>query len=133
MTLSTSGETGEPHAAPVYFAAASKPSLHFYFFSEADSQHARDIAAHPQAAAALYPEASDWQEIRGLQVRGRVEPVRPGETWETAWELYRTKFPFVKDLKHIIERNQLYVLIPRWMRLLDNRQGFGFKKEWELS
>lgn len=131
MTLATQDAQGQPHAAPVYFAAG--PDLGLYFFSEASSQHSQDTARDPRAAAAIYPEAADWQAIRGLQLRGVVHPLAPGQPWETAWALYAAKFPFVKALKLVVARNTLYVLRPTWLRLVDNRRGFGFKQEWQFS
>ena len=130
MTLATTG-VGGPHAAPVYFASGE--TLRLYFFSEETSQHSRDIASDPRAAAAIYPEGQDWQDIHGLQLRGEVIAVAPGAEWESAWEHYVAKFPFAAGLKEIVRRNRLYVFAPDWIRLVDNRRGFGFKKEWALS
>jgi len=130
MTLATHGVDGEPHAAPVYFAASD--DLRLYFFADPDSQHAQDLATDPRAAATLDPEVSSWQEIRGLQMRGEVARVPRGAEWEAAWEGYAAKFPFVRSLKAVVSRNDLYVFIPHWVRLVDNRRGFGFKQEWSL-
>src|SRR5512135_3071871 len=122
LTLATRGADGAPHAAPVYFAAGD--DLRFYFFSEPDIQHAQDLAAEPRAAVAFYPEGVDWQDIRGVQMRGRVSPIEQGPEWEAAWERYTAKFPFVRSLKAIVARNALYVFIPDWVRMVDNRRGF---------
>jgi len=148
MTLATSNANGQPHAAPVYFAAGAYPSSDFasspgisvtlqapdlYFFSDPQSQHGRDLAANPYAGAAIYPPCFDWQDIRGLQMRGVVERVEKGADWDLGWSLYRAKFPFASGLMEIVSRNTMYVLIPGWLRLVDNRRGFGFKQEWERS
>jgi uncharacterized protein YhbP (UPF0306 family) len=130
MTLATTGPDGEAHAAAVYFAAGE--DLKLYFFSAAGSQHSLDLKMRPQAAAAIYPEVTGWQAIRGLQLRGRAETLPPGEEWQAAWEIYTGKFPFVKALKAIVASNELYVFTPGWLRLVDNRGGFGFKQEWNL-
>lgn len=130
MTLATTGAGGEPHAAPVYFATGE--SLRLYFFSEETSQHSRDIAGDPRAAAAIYAEGQDWREIHGLQLRGVVKAVPAGPEWEAAWKQYVAKFPFAAGLKEIVRRNTLYVFVPHWIRLVDNRRGFGFKEEWIL-
>lgn len=132
MTLATVGPGGAPHAAPVYFAAGEEErgTLSLYFFTEAGSQHAQDLSANPQAAAAIYPQAQGWQEIRGLQLRGEVQPLPPGDAWEKAWSIYLVKFPFVSEFKDVITRSTLYAFYPRWIRLVDNRQGFGTKQEW---
>lgn len=138
LTLATCGPDGEPHAAPVYFAAsgsllpAPAPGLTLFFFSASGSQHALDLDRDPRAAAAIFLDSQDWQDIRGLQLRGEARPVLPGAAWEQAWEAYRAKFPFVDALKTVVAQNTLYGFTPRWVRLVDNRRGFGFKEEWTL-
>jgi hypothetical protein len=136
MTLCTIDAEGSPCAAPVYFTAhqhaASKTGSgwRLYFFSEEASQHAQNLARDPCAAAAIHPECQGWQDIRGLQLRGTVQPVAKSSEWETAWQAYCDKFPFVTQLKPIVARNALYAFTPAWIRLVDNRRGFGFKQEW---
>jgi 4-hydroxy-3-polyprenylbenzoate decarboxylase len=131
MTLATGSPEGDPHAAPVYFAADEKSCL--YFFSDADSQHALDLQGDARAAAAIHPLVSGWQEIRGLQLRGRVRAVPAGAEWERAWVLYQAKFPFVAQLKQVVARSTLYVFEPDWVRLVDNRKGLGYKEEREMG
>ena len=139
MTLSTIDPAGKPCAAPVYFAALAPatdervPCWRLYFFSMAESQHAQNIAREAQAAAAIYPECQGWQDIRGLQLRGLVQSVAQGREWELAWRAYCTKFPFVGELEPIVARNELYAFTPEWIRLVDNRHGFGFKQEWTFA
>lgn len=131
MTLATSGAQGAPHAAVVYFAADERCRL--YFFSDAGSQHAQDLQTQARAAAAIHPLVSGWQEIRGLQLRGRVRAVPAGAEWEQGWALYQAKFPFVKDLAQAVARSMLYVFEPDWIRLVDNRKGLGWKEEREIG
>ena len=137
LTLATSGPNGEPHAAPVYFAASHnnsltpKAPLRLYFFSDIKSQHAQDVARTPLSAVALYPECQGWRDIRGLQMHGETLQVPPGAEWDQAWEVYQVKFPFVTAFKAVVARNILYGFTPHWIRLVDNRRGFGFKVEWK--
>lgn len=140
MTLATTGTTGMPHAAPVYFAAqlfspsaSSLESLRFYFFSDPSSQHGKDFALERRAAAAIYPQCSGWQDIRGLQMHGQVLPVAEKADWDNAWQVYLGKFPFVAGMRSIVARNRMYTFLPDWMRLVDNRKGFGFRQEWEIK
>lgn len=139
LTLATLSPACEPHAAPVYFAVAgdapdgTNPALRFYFFSDPLSLHAQDLACDPRAAATLYPETEHWQDIRGLQMRGEAIRVDPGPDWDQAWKDYQARFPFVADLKDVVASNALYVFIPHWIRLVDNRRGFGFKQEWTMA
>lgn len=131
LTLATAGVDGEPHAAAVYFAA--DPLLRFYFYSLASSQHGLDLSANVRAAAALHAQPADWQEIRGLQMRGVVEALPPGAELEAGWQAYAAKFPFISNFNTALSRNTLYRFTPAWIRLIDNRRGFGFKQEWFLS
>ena len=36
-------------------------------------------------------------------------------------------------LEELIKVNQLYAFVPGWVRLVDNSQGFGYKREWKLA
>ena len=131
MTIATIGMDGEPHAAAVYFACDDQ--INFYFFSDAESQHALDITNEPRAAITVNGEHGGWQEIHGLQMRGVITAVQSKIERQRAWDLYQTKFPFVINIQEIIVINQMYVFKPHWVRLVDNRKGFGFKQEWGKS
>ncbi len=131
MSLSTVGPNGTPHAAPLYFAADE--NLQLYFFSSPNSRHGHNLSKMPKAAAAIYPECRDWRDIHGLQLQGEVSRVPAGKGWVQGWGVYLAKFPFVAPLKDIIAQNRLYLFRPTWVRLVDNRQGFGHKEEWDLS
>ena len=129
MTIATTGRDGEPHAAAVYFACDEL--LNLYFYSDAGSQHSLDTDRDSRSAVTVHTESSGWQEIHGLQMRGVISDVRANGERQNAWVLYQTKFPFVIDLEEIVTANQLYAFRPDWIRLVDNRQGFGYKQEWE--
>ncbi|RPI24477.1 MAG: hypothetical protein EHM70_21255 [Chloroflexota bacterium] len=130
LSLATVGEAGEPHVAPVYFAQAE--DMRLYFFSENHTQHGRDLGKNADASVCIYPETQSWREIRGLQMRGRVSVVERGPEWDAAWSLYVEKFPFAAGMRWMIKRHTLYVFIPGWVRLIDNRSGLGYKEEWTL-
>lgn len=139
MTLATCGPGGDPHAAAVYFVAIEiiqdQPNLQWrmYFLSDLTSRHAQDLSHRPQVAAAIYPQSQGWKDIRGLQIRATAYIVESGNEWQQAWEAYRLKFPFVTGMEAIVARNTLFGLKPSWVRLVDNRKGFGYKHEWTLD
>ncbi len=130
MTLATCGLKGEPHAAAVYFVA---DGLKLYFFSDANSQHSQDLRENPRAAVAIYPDVWEWQEIKGIQMRGWAKAIVEEAEWQSIWEKYQRKFPFVKHLKAVVARNVLYGFEPFWLRWMDNRYGLGHKQEWQLK
>jgi uncharacterized protein YhbP (UPF0306 family) len=139
MTLATVNRQGQPHATPVYFAALkakvgeTQVGWRLYFFSAPDSLHVRHIGKRPQVAAALYPPCHSWRKIRGLQLHGAVEVVKTGSEWDAAWVAYCAKFPFVRQLRALVARNQLYAFKPSWARLVDNQRGFGYRQEWAVG
>ena len=137
MTLATAGAGGLVHATPVYYSVMQlehEPALwQFCFYSDSGSLHARQAKENPLVAAAIYPDSWNWQDIRGLQLRGRTCSLSPGEEWEAAWQIYSARFPFVIYLKDQVAQNTLHCLSLHWMRLIDNRQGFGSKQEWQFK
>jgi uncharacterized protein YhbP (UPF0306 family) len=142
MTLATAAVPDDPHAAPVYFAAnlddpqlenLRRGDLRLFYFSDPASQHAQDVLKNPRVAAAIYPEVSGWQEIRGLQLRGLAYRLPAGAEWQAGWACYQAKFPFASEMQAIIARNDFCAFLPDWIRLVDNRLGFGYKQEWELA
>jgi uncharacterized protein YhbP (UPF0306 family) len=129
MTLATVGEDGIPHAVDVYFAAGTGKLPPFYFYSQADTQHGRDLASRPQAAATIHPLVADWQAIHGVQIRGTAQLITDKREGDHAFVLYVRKFAFALRLKALLTTNEMFVFRPTWVRVIDNRRGFGFKEE----
>ena len=129
MTLATVDADGMPHAADVYFAAADEEFPTLYFFSQASARHIKNLADRPKAAVTIHPGVSHWQEIHGIQMRGVVEQVKEPAEREAGTQLYMAKFSFTSTLKPLFKVNILYGFRPDWIRIIDNRQGFGFKEE----
>ena len=128
LTLATTSQSGEPHAATVYFVCDDH--LIFYFLSMPNSQHICDLATNPFAAITLDLATPRWQDIRGLQVRGRVREITSSTQKTVAWLRFLGKFPYVKDLELEVLKNRWYAFSPMWMRLIDNRVKLGYKQEW---
>ena len=141
MTLATS-QADRPWAASVFYA--SDRDLNLYFVSDYRTRHARDIDAGGEVAVAINADCSQWLEVRGLQIRGRVEITR-GLGRANALRHYLAKFSDVKALfespqgeneETIAQRLKaanMYCLTPGWIRLIDNSQWFGYKQEVDLQ
>jgi len=127
MSLATVGKSGQSHSVPVYFVADEHVNL--YFYSKAESQHIVAIQSNPKSSAAIYPDSFDWKEIRGLQLRGIVKKVDSKRKAIKGFELFVKKFPFSSELLSEFYKNDLYVFVPGWVRIIDNRVSFGFKEE----
>jgi|SRR3990172_2423026 len=130
LTLATLDPDGRPRATPLFFAFDEQAAL--IFLSDRETQHCRNLKRDPSVAAALYPEVSDWHELRGLQIQG-VASVVPVADRGSALSLYTARFAFVGALAEVVARSEVYRLSPTWVRLVDNRQRFGYKREWTLA
>ncbi|MGC8884544.1 MAG: pyridoxamine 5'-phosphate oxidase family protein [Bryobacteraceae bacterium] len=128
MVLSVATADGGSHAAPVYFVRAGGFAL--YWLSSPESLHSREIARTGAAAAAVFRPSRRWTDLRGIQMRGRASRVRKSRA---ILEKYREKFGLGRELDAVIARSSLYVIEPVWMRLIDNRRGFGWNMEWDFS
>lgn len=129
LTLATVEADGSPRATPLFFAA--EPDLSLLFLSDPASPHIHNLRRSPEVAASLHPAVAKWEEIRGLQLKGEVAAVSSEER-ETALEPYRQRFPFIEQLPEALAASILFRLSPSWIRLIDNRQGFGHKQEAHL-
>ena len=135
LTLATAGSQG-PWAAPVYYAFL-EPS--FYFFSDPACRHIEESRESRRASAAIFAQASSWQDIRGLQMSGVIQAVSVGPAAVRAVRSYLRKFPFTKeffkpgdliDLNAFLTRFRvrLYRFKPDLVYYLDNSIKFGFRE-----
>ena len=74
MTLATASQN-VPWAAPVYYVFYKSA---FYFLSDPKSRHIHEALHSDQSSSAVHAIASTWQEIKGLQMTGTIEPVEGG-------------------------------------------------------
>jgi uncharacterized protein YhbP (UPF0306 family) len=126
LALATVDPDGRPRATPLMFAADE--DLRPLFLSDPSTQHVRNLERLSETALAIYPPIDDWRMIRGLQLKGHSRAVSNAEI-DAAMEVYSRRFPFVSELEDAVATSRLYRFTPDWVRLIDNRQGFGFKQE----
>jgi uncharacterized protein YhbP (UPF0306 family) len=136
MTLATAkGDVA--WSAPVYYIFYKSC---FYFFSDPTSRHIQESLTSGQASSSIYAHASTWQEIRGIQMSGQMEPVSARLGTIEVIRAYLKKFPFTKDffqpeqaldLEAFAKRFKvrLYRFKPTLVYYLDNSIRFGFREE----
>lgn len=127
LALATVSPSGRVTAASLFFA--SDPQLRLYWTSGSHSRHSQNLNHHSQAAVAVHGAYWTWDEIQGVQMEGSVAIVPAGPGWSSVWDLYLAKFPMARDFQAEIYRANFYCFTPRWVRLIDNGQGFGYKQE----
>ena len=135
MTLATQGAQG-PWAAAVFYAS---DGCSLIFLSSPNSRHCSNLAQDARCAATIQEDYSDWQQIKGIQLEGRVSELE-GEDERRAQHLYGEKFPIVGSLAHAppaiikaLARVRWFRLVPERFYFIDNSQGFGHRDEIGLG
>ena len=129
LTLATLDPDGSPRATPLFFAPDDQADL--YFLSSPDSPHSRNLARDPRAAVGVYPNEEKWENLRGLQMKG-LAAIVPRSGKKKAMAVYKARYPFIGSLAAALALSEIYRFHPRWVRLIDNRQAFGYHAEWSL-
>ena len=130
ISLATVGEDGQPHAAAVFFAPDEAGRL--VFLSDPATAHGQDLLRDGRVAGTVHADVQAWASIQGVQLRGRARPTDGPVEHATALEAYRRRFPGPFEAPALAEhliRARTWVLEIEWMRLIDNRRGFGHKEE----
>lgn len=130
LTLATVDDGGS-WATPLFYV--SDDAMDLYFLSDPSTRHCQAIAASPLVSAALHGGATVWAEITGIQLHGLAEALDDELGEERALQLYTAKFPFVLPLIPVDGPHRIYRIRPRWLRLIDNSRGLGFKQELSLE
>jgi uncharacterized protein len=131
VTVAVVEPDGTAHAAALFYAVDDE--LNLYVLTEPASRHGRAMARTGLVAGTIQRDRQEWQKIQGVQFRGRCR--RPsGAARERGWNLFAARFPFVRNagttLAQALGKMALWRIEPAWMRLIDNRRGFGHKEEW---
>jgi len=140
LTLATCAD-GRPWAASLYYV--NDDNLNLFFVSDPETRHAQELRVNPEVAVTINADHHLWPRLRGLQLRGRAKAVSR-ETYDIVLALYLDRFGDIAALfsspqgsqeRKIAERlanGTFFQITPNWIRLIDNREGFGFREEIEF-
>lgn len=135
MTLATQGAEG-PWAAAVFYAA---DGCSLIFLSSPNTRHCQNLALDARCAATIQEDYSDWAQIKGIQLEGRVIELK-GDEERRAQTLYAEKFPIASPLGNVppaivkaLAKVRWYRLVPERFHFIDNSQGFGHRDEIDLK
>lgn len=140
LTLATSSDDG-PWAATVFYA--SDADLNLFFVSDDHTRHVRDLLANNQVTVTMNSECRRWHDVKGLQIRGRGQPVAD-EDRAAALRVFLAKFADIRaifdfatsaDERAIAKRlreTSFFRIVPEWVRIIDGSRGFGFTQEVDL-
>lgn len=123
MTIATVREDGYPQATTVSYV---NDGLKIYFGCAANSQKAKNLACDSKISLTVNLPYTSWNDIHGLSLGGRAEPVADPQEAGQAGQLMFEKFPQIAryapaELDDIV----LFKVIPEVISVLDYRKGFG--------
>jgi uncharacterized protein YhbP (UPF0306 family) len=91
------------------------------------------MAAPGIVAGTVQRDEQQWHQLQGVQFHGPCRRLE-GRARNRAWLLYVARFPFLESgnlvLTGALARTAIWEIAPDWLRLIDNRLGFGHKEEW---
>ncbi len=125
LTLATvSG--GLPWCANCFYAYMEEENA-FVFTSDSETKHIRDLEEGNRVAGSVVLETSVVGKIQGIQFTGTLTEVTTDNT-KDASAAYLKRFPFAALMK-----TKLWLLEPDFIKMTDNRLGFGKKLLWSRS
>ncbi len=123
LTLATSTENN-PWCANCFYVYLEEENC-FVFTSDNETKHVQDVITNSKVAGSVVLETNTVGKIRGIQFRGIMEI--PGDKLASKAKFtYLKRFPFA-----ILMKTSLWVVKLNYIKMTDNRLGFGKKLIWE--
>jgi hypothetical protein len=97
----------------------------FVFTSDNDTKHAQDAIKNPSVAGSVVLETKIIGKIQGVQFKGEMKQPEKSSLPEIK-KAYLKRFPFA-----IFANTNLWILKINYLKLTDNRLGFGKKLIWQ--
>jgi hypothetical protein len=123
LTLATSVEN-EPYCANCFYAYMENENA-FVFTSEINTKHINDALINNSVAGSVVLETSVIGKIQGIQFNGKLYEAS-GKEGEYANKAYIKRFPFAQAMT-----TKLWILKISFIKMTDNRLGFGKKIIWK--
>jgi uncharacterized protein len=120
LTLATTVDS-QPWCANCFYAFL-EDEMAFVFTSGVETRHIREAVLNKKVAGSVVLETSIVGKIQGIQFSGNLIPV----DGESAKNAYLKRFPFAALMD-----TTLWVLEIEYLKMTDNRLGFGKKLYWE--
>ena len=123
LTLATS-VNNIPYCANCFYVYLEDENC-FVFTSDEETKHVQDALQNSSVAGSVVLETSVVGKIQGIQFQGKMN-LPEGSLIKKANKSYMKKYPFAKLMK-----TKLWILKLNFIKLTDNRLGFGKKLIWE--
>ncbi len=125
LSLATSSDN-MPYCCTCFYVYIEDLNM-FVFTSDDTTKHAEQMIQQNCVAAAIALETSITGQIRGMQINGSVEKLE-NESLKLAKKVYLKKFPIA-----ILKKTNLWGFTPDFIKMTDNRLGFGKKLIWNKN
>ncbi len=122
LTLATS-VNNIPYCANCFYVYLEEENM-FVFTSDNETKHVQDALINNLVGGSVVLETSTVGKIQGIQFNGSMY-LPEGKLKKKANRSYMKKYPFAKLMK-----TQLWLLDLDFVKLTDNRLGFGKKLIW---
>lgn len=123
FTLATSSEN-KPYTCTCFYVYLPEENF-FVFTSDKTTKHIKDIEQQQEVAGAIALETSIIGKIRGIQFTGTIKELENNEL-SIAHKAYIRKFPIA-----MLAKTTLWGIFPDFIKMTDNRLGFGKKIIWQ--
>ena len=123
LTLATvSGD--QPWVANCFYAFVEE-QMAFVFTSGYETRHIQEVTKNNKVAGNVVLETSIIGKIQGIQFSGTLTKAE-GDALDKASSAYLKRFPFAALMD-----TTLWILSIDYLKMTDNRLGFGKKLIWE--
>jgi len=123
LTIATSTDAG-PWCANCFYVYLEEENA-LVFTSDPETRHGKEFLANKLVAGSVVLETRIIGMIRGIQFRGIVSAPE-GDLAATARKAYLRRFPVA-----MLMDTHLWVVRLTYIKMTDNRLGFGKKIIWE--
>jgi len=124
LTLATE-QNGQPYCCSCFYVFLPDENS-FVFTSDIETRHAKEALANSRVAASIVLETKTIGKIQGLQITGMLSQDDSSERGKRGKKKYLKAFPFA-----VLKPASLWILDAEFMKMTDNRLGFGKKLIWE--
>ena len=122
LTLATS-VNNIPYCANCFYVYLEDENM-FIFTSDNDTKHVQDVLQNSYVGGSVVLETSIIGKIQGIQFNGKMY-LPEGDLQKKAKKTYMKRYPFA-----ILMKTQLWIVESDFIKLTDNRLGFGKKLIW---
>lgn len=125
LTLATCSEN-LPWCANCFYVWLDKEAA-FVFTSDEKTKHIQDLSEGNSVAGSVVLETETIGKIRGIQFTGKLF-IPEGELSKKSKSIYLKKFPYA-----VLMKTKIWVLEVDYIKMTDNRLGFGKKLIWDRN